>query len=233
MQSADQTTKPDPATPVRCPWYRLHASTWIVALSVVLTLVFLNLPGQIVAEASSSMYPGGGTQLHCEDFRYQGWPWAFTRHKLGPVKSDIQPFDPKHVWRWPDGRYEFFTYAMAANIVGGIAIAAVCAFLAEKRRRGRNTAWQFRISEMLALTALIAICFGWIVSRKNSYESNVAVLSQLARGVNPPQRIAHWQYGGAHWLRSIVGDRFPVWFDRLVQLEPKPRIFTLWPRVMD
>ena len=80
--------------------------------------------------------------------------------------------------------------------------------------------WQFRISEMLALTALIAICFGWIVSRKNSYESNVAVLSQLA-GVNPPQRIRHWQYRRVIATASIVGDRFPAWFDRLVQLRAK------------
>jgi hypothetical protein len=200
----------------------VHRSSIIVATFFAAIAAFLNLPGQIVVEPSSGMYPGGGSWLGCQQVRLQGWPFSFLRHELEYLQPGRKPFDSTLVWTFPHVSPNFSKAKVALNVACCIALFAVVLLIAEYRRRQRRSFWQVRISEMLAVTLCIAAICAALAAQKRKYDSNESQLSGLrpfVLGGGPPRNLARWQHGGPHWLRAIVGDRFPDWLDQVVHVE--------------
>jgi hypothetical protein len=88
----------------------------------------------------------------------------------------------------------------------------------EVRRRKRTSFWQFRISELLVVILLVASATAYFANKRRSFEHNQRLLDELVpfvSGASPPQTIAKWRHGGAHWLRNLIGGPVPRWFDTL------------------
>jgi hypothetical protein len=195
-------------------------------------LFLLNVPGQYV--------PYVGTPLEEEqlfgDHRIvrerleHGWPFTYLiRDDRYFVQrpGESQP-RPTAIWSFTEDFVSFDVWQLIVNVVAGLCLIVVMALLAEYWRRQRHSIWQLHTSDLLAITAIIASAIWYVQSTLRDYDAERSAIQNL--------RLSVWDYsqyrsdpvsspvsvrshGGPTWLRSLLGERFPKVFDRLILLD--------------
>ncbi len=142
---------PTTAAPRR-PWYRLHFSTWIVAVFGLGIGVLLILPGE------EGWWPWEGS-LHQERAVLHGWPWLYLWRTPQPWWTDPSA-SQSFAWNIGNAVKQFRLIPLVADV----ALCALCttgvAALWEWRRRQRRRL-QFSLRSLLLFVTLVAVGLGW------------------------------------------------------------------------
>src|ERR1051325_1253678 len=127
------------------PWWRLHASSYLVAVVVLAICGAMNLGAEDVGNKPSF-----------------GWPIAYLSVDAW---LDADPFGdpfvgpaPLWLWRWrPEqtGTWRLAPLALDAGVLLVILAATVGGW--EWRRRHRRRLWQFTLLDLLALTTFVGL----------------------------------------------------------------------------
>jgi hypothetical protein len=114
-----------------------------------------------------------------------------------------------------------------ANVMANIACAAMIVFIAgvtcEWRRRRRNSVYQFRLTDLLAVTAFVAIIAARLVNAQSEYREELRLIDELNASGGSPLYIdrgswTSWEPRGPNWLRHSFGDASLEVFDRVAQV---------------
>jgi hypothetical protein len=224
-----------PGSSPRRPWYRrqyrVHCSTWVVALvaAALWTLVIFAPERRVLPDRVE-----------------HGWTLTFsTRYKpssgLRPLalmlaaRTDESlriPQEPE-LWAWPDARTPCGGWLFWTNV--GIAAIGltVLTVLVERRRCRVRTFWQLSLREIAALVLLAAIPCAWWGSlyretqrQARALESLDNVLTQAVYGDGisstkwQSRYEVQWQSKG-DWFLELVWDEAtkPRWFAEVISLK--------------
>lgn len=153
--------------PARRPWYRLHLSTWVVALATATWLAMLNLSIETNYEYDSDLKTRGFVS-------FAGWPYRFWQWRLDSPPIDSEGHE--QVWRvfarWFkfNGEVPVAWSAILANAAVATLVAAALAGTFEWWRRRRYRLAQVRLLDLFFATALAALAFVW--ARAEREETN-------------------------------------------------------------
>jgi hypothetical protein len=141
----------------RRPWYRLHLSTWIIAIFGLSVAIVLILPGE------EGWWPWEGS-LRRQQSVVHGWPWTYLWRTPSPILdpfADSGPIVPSSfAWDVRDSVKQFRLLPLVADIAAcAVGIAAVVAFWVRTRRRTQR--FQFSLKTLLIVVTLAAIALGW------------------------------------------------------------------------
>lgn len=163
---------------------RLHASTWLALLPVIVVLALANVPGEYVI--FDPEHPFGDSKI-CE----HGWPCTWLvrdglHNDEGPwtITADVCRFDG---------------FALAANLLVGLMMLVPLAAAVEWRRRRRHRIWQFTLADLLLATLVAGGITAWYAAQGREFARVAAVARQGEVG---------WQGDPAFpkWLREAIGD---------------------------
>jgi hypothetical protein len=187
--------------------FRVHRSTWIVVTLLAAGLIFWNIPGNLRRS------PPDESLEH-------GWPWTYLRREavmqspISPQKGSGYTFNRISPWSLWEKVESFEPLWLAADVV---VIAALCvaagAMFEWRRRKGL---WQWRITDLLFATLVIAGALGYGVALRRGHDADERLLSTIRgseRSIN-----GQFQYVGPTWLtRSEPPDDF-LEYSRCVQV---------------
>jgi len=158
--TSDKSRTVSPAWARPRPWWRLHASTWIVTALVVALFIVANLAE--FARLDVRNYFLSHTEL--------GWPrvWQRSTTKYIPNWGSVPPEAPVFLGR-----------GLAANVAVGALIVAITVVLIEGRRRRRQRLLQSTVGGMLLATAVVAGLLGWYLKLRTRYDTQQAVCATL------------------------------------------------------
>lgn len=201
---ADSTANP-PSTAPRRPWYRLHFSTWVVALFGIVVAALLIVPGEDGHYPSRHSSDADLVMLH-------GWPFTFEWRKPGSWTDFYSGVQAQHVWNVFDGVKGFRPAILAADVLIATALVVLWAAAWEWRRRRRSKRFQFSLRSLFIVVTLLAAILGWWAwERRADHELEAHLEAIQAR----PSFLAKAQFRVPRfplWFRAIVGD------DRLNEL---------------
>jgi len=191
----------------RRPWYRLHASTWVVALATVTWLAMFNLS----LETRYEYDPGLKTRGFV---RFAGWPYRFWQWRLDSPPIDSEGHE--HVWRFFarwfkfNGEVPIASGAILANAAVAMLVAMTFAGTFERWRRRRNRLGQLQLLDLFLATALIAIGFVWVRGCREE-ANHVAkcrevfpMLASKVEDARPSALWSTWAWSRAFQPRRIV-----------------------------
>jgi hypothetical protein len=224
-----------PGSNMARPGYRLHASTHVVLLLTAVVLFLLNVPGQYVPHVDMPLPEEqlfGDHRIVRERLEH-GWPFSYLiRDDRYFVKrpGESEP-RPTAIWSFTEDFVSFDPSRLTGDVLAALSVLAIVALLAEYWRRQRHAIWQLRISDLLGITAVIAgaIWFVQVTLREHEAErSAIQDLGLLVSDYSHYRRdpvsspVSVRSHGGPTWLRSLLGERFPKVFDRLILLDDMP-----------
>lgn len=199
------------------PRGRPHRSTLVVTLVAMLVLVFWNVPGKWVRQASLDPYSNAPTISHFE----HGWPWTYLVRADEDRRRQMYGFDfgeadkdvPRTIhpyFQLRSGVQAFRPWSLAVNVgvVAGLVVALGAAF--EVWRRQRNHIFQFHLRDLACAFVAVALLTAWCtrVKQRRAWEA-------LPPGIN----IRSHQIGGPAWLRPSLGNDLFRLLDRPYVIE--------------
>jgi hypothetical protein len=214
------------------PWSGLHASTYVVLLSTALVLFLLNVPGQLVPYVGAPLEEEqlfGDHRIVRERLEH-GWPFTYLirddRYFVNrPAESEPRP---TAIWSFTEDLVSFEPWRLAGDLLAALGVIALVALLAEYWRRQRHSIWQLHMSDLLAITAIIAGTLWYLQTTLRDYNAENSAIQNLGLSVwdysqyrsDPVSSpVSVRSHGGPTWLRSLLGERFPKVFDRLILLD--------------
>ena len=188
-------------------WYRLHASTWVVALLAVAVLVLLVVPGAF----ARTDFPYGYQPAYVE----HGWPWPFLEHPW--VESgdwnDV-PWLRARAWQFEgDVAWGFLAADAGCALCITVGVAAVW----ELRRRRRERLWHVTLSELLLATLAVAGILGWWRANVREAARQLSVVDALDKDYGRGYCVGHSTFEGPVWLYRLTGQR-PDGMERVTSL---------------
>ena len=148
-------------------WYRLHASTWVVALVAVGVLVLLVAPGAF----DRSDWP-----YEVDHFQH-GWPWPFLEFsRPRDYEDEATPWLLRKAWQF-EGDVAWGWLAADAACAVGITIAVAAVW--EWRRRRRVRLWHLTLGELLLATLAVAGILGWWRANVREEERQYSVVESI------------------------------------------------------
>ena len=178
-------------SPDRRPWYRLHASTWVLGTLVAFWLAVLNLSLETRYEYDAVLKNLGPTIV-------AGWPSHFwTLSFVSPpfvVDSIGLSYLPPVPWYSLDSNGLVWRNALLDVLVAAAIIAGVVTGF-EKWRRRRPRLWRLSLADLLFGMLLLAAAFAWI---GRGWRDSVANHSPELRAVS---RVAEFERPTALWNR--------------------------------
>jgi hypothetical protein len=208
------------------PLPRLHKSSVVVGLIVLLLLVLISIPGRIVG--------GMGGSNPSKVFEH-GWPWVYLRRETKEYDVGFSyPPDPRYRlphWGIPwlsaencrfweadnaaaSQRWNLNTAVLLCDLAMAlmVLVGAVVGWEFSRRRRAERFAFRFGLRGLLISIAAAAGFFGWLTYLQREHGRETALIDRGDRSSGPMETI--W-YPIDHvcvaplWLRSLVGVR--VW----------------------
>jgi hypothetical protein len=199
------------------PWYRPHASTWVVVLLVSCGVVLIEVPAEVTVRP-----------ICWERWtQYQhGWPWVYLDRSssfnlsdpLNTISRDAIPWLHAACWNMSvpvDGARStrFRPRYIAADVLVGMLVICTAGSLAEWFRRRRRRVWQVSIRELLIGVLLCAAALGWWRyhhDRRKELFDLAHVPADLAGTIvsmREPTSGAELDFGyaGPGWLVRLVG----------------------------
>ena len=198
-----------PSNPPR-RWWKLHASTYLVAVGVLALLVLANVPGQVVVAPDPfalGRFPILSSSRSCE----HGWPvtYLWREEVLVGNKTRLSP------WSLSEGVLRASYFGLGLDLLAGAAALVLGVALYEAWRRRRSKVYQLHVRDLLVLMTVVSVAFGWLGWQAKQHRDEQEVLRQL--GVTTTH--CQWQPGGPSWMREWIGaDRFRI-LDRVVSVE--------------
>lgn len=196
------------------PWWRLHPFTWCVVLLTAGVLVLIIVPG--------GKYP--------IDYEH-GWPWTHATRNgliLKGINASSKPVLITHAildlqeancdwtqpnaWSLTQNVRSFNGWALAGNIAVVCFALSLAALAGQRWVCTRDRWWQFRIRELLVLTALVACALGWWRANAREVQREQAALNAW------PSAIGTIEYLGPTWLRKLVGAKQLPWLFRVTRM---------------
>jgi hypothetical protein len=226
-----QVTRENRGTAAR-RWYRLHASTYVVLLLTAAVLFLLNIPGQYVPYVGMPLPEEQlfGDHRIVRERLTHGWPFSYLiRDDRYFVKrpGESEPW-PTAIWSFTEDSVSFDAWRLAGDVLAALGMIGVVGLLAEYWRRQRHAIWQLRVSDLLGLTAIVAGAIWYVQSTLREYEAERSAIQDLGLLVSDYSQyrrdpvsspVSVRSHGGPTWLRSLMGERFPKMFDRLILLD--------------
>lgn len=198
----DATAVTDQA-PARRPWYRLHASTWVVAALAALSLLVLNLSVEVRFGYDPEIKNLGPVAI-------AGWPVRYWSHGSNSLEFPGTPLllhGPPTTWFSFDDVTGIDRRAGMIDIAAAVAIVAATCLLFETWRRRRRRIWQLRLVDLLAATLGLAMIFAWFAGVRRDGRISHRLEEQLpAAGtvVEYPRPHAIWNWIDDHSSQSAV-----------------------------
>jgi hypothetical protein len=121
-------------------------------------------------------------------------------------------------------------------LLAAVGVIALVGLLAEYWRRQRHSIWQLRIRDLLGMTAIIAGGTWYVQTTLRDYEREQLAIQHFGlpvwsysqfRSDPVSSPVSFRSHGGPTWLRSLLGQRFPKVFDRLICLDNAPFALSL------
>ena len=210
---------------------RWHLSSRVVALLAFLSLVVVNLPGNVRWHVSP--VEGFGEFELAPQYEH-GWPLTYITRQESVSLSQVSGLEVRYseptvtkCWQfWGlTERDEFHPAKVAGDILNGLMLSLAAGYLFEIWRRRHRSFFQIHLLDIgLGMTAL-AIILGWYVAARTAHEQEQALLSievdeMTEHGLMRSDQIAgKWEKRGPTWLRLWVGDRYFEFLDRVVAAE--------------
>ena len=211
---------------------RLHASTYSVLLLTITVLFLLNVPGQYVPYVGMPLPEEqlfGDHRIVRERLEH-GWPFSYLVRDdryFVPRPSESEP-RPTAIWSFTEDFVSFDGWRLAGDIFAAICLIGVAGLLAEYWRRQRSAIWQLRVSDLFGITAIVAAAIWYVQSTLREYQAERSAIQDLGLLVSDYSQyrrdpvsspVSVRSHGGPTWLRSLMGERFPKVFDRLILLD--------------
>ncbi len=199
---------------------KIHRSTLVVALGMLVPTILVNVSGEIVSPLAGN-FGGGYTAEYVH-----GWPQVYMYRsvdydfsKPGPDFPDIPKWnvpwlawDSWRFWR-ADKRVLWGGCLICDFLVGAVLLLGITGAW-EWRRRHRARICQFSIGDLLTAFTLVAVLLGWwgFVSQEYDRESlHVNVLDEPNGAYLLDKRCR-----GPRWLSLLVGEsNLPERFQRV------------------
>jgi hypothetical protein len=172
----------------RRPWYRLHLSTWLVAVLGLLVGVLLIVPGE------DGVYPEDGS-LRPERAVVHGWPWPYLWRTPATISS-YQPMTTSSPWWLCTAVRSLNGFALIADTLLCTCVCAIAVSIFELQRR-RTRRLQYSLRSLLLFVTLIALALGWWGLER-------------ARNIELHEHLAGYWGKTPHYSEVIV-PRFPLW----------------------
>jgi hypothetical protein len=214
------------------PGRRLHASTCVVLLFTAAVLFLLNVPGQRRVRADGIPVTPLPVFSMVRGQIEHGWPLAYVVRDDPDNDLSATGGHAKDLWSLQTEVLSFSPVRLAGNLAIAAALLLSVGVAFEWRRRRRATIWQLSVLDLLALIALVAGATAYVIGGLRDFEHEQGALREMRLAADDDDRSvsAHsravieslalislrYQHSGPHWLRSLVGDRWPVKFDRVV-----------------
>lgn len=222
MEHAATTTGDRSPPAPRRPWWRLHPSTLLCCLPMIVILAALIVPAE--------PYYGNHKDL--------GWPYKFTQASrftstVGvpqadfdslielimstvPTASQAAPWQTADNWLPAEGS-TFSWSSLLADLAVASAVFVPFVLLVEWRRLRRNRVWQFTMSEGLAAMLLCAALGGWLAHMKRQHDADIGqpepnVIFTFRDSEIPIQSSTY--HAGPRWLARLVPLAWCDWFER-------------------
>lgn len=206
-----------PAELPRRPWYRLHASSWVVAGLVLAVLVNLAVPAYRIA-------PSGAVG--------RGWPFVAVEYQVRPNIGD----DADNYWwresdqpawlRWllwtPNHQLRSYSLvAVAADALVAWAATVGTALGFETWRRRRHRLSQFHVADFFAVPLIVGLALVWHQAWARGYATEREMWTELRQRLNQGKGgvYANLAYVGPWWFKRLFGPdycgsmhRFSEWY---------------------
>jgi hypothetical protein len=187
-------------------WPKIHRSTVVVALLMLVPAVLMNVPGELISPLTGNV--GGGYEAEY----VHGWPWVSLHRSVfydfsiegGPVAPDkpiagVPWLAWTSWWFWQGKTWRLWPWRLVGDVLVSLLLIAVVASLWEWRRRRRSRAIQFSLAGCLIAFTIIAAILGWWWHAKN---------------------VSGWEGSfeestDGEWLNFQTGYYGPLWLRRL------------------
>jgi hypothetical protein len=145
-----------------------------------------------------------------------GWPLTYIWRRVPDPPLRLYRgfqfnYSKMRCWSLTEGVRAFRFERLAADVVLAVLLTATGGLLFEGWRRRRARLLQFHIIDLLVLTTAVSVLLAWLSATHKEYREEQDALDQSPG-------LALQLPGGPHWLRQLVGERFPKIFDRVVEL---------------
>lgn len=187
------------------PW---HRSTRFLIVSVLLLLLFCNVPGHLttriwIGEAEEN-FPLVAHFGYINQFEH-GWPFTYLARVPEFTNSGVGPYIAENVadcWTPWRGVERFSLISLLLNAFVGVIVTATSGILFEIWRRRHKHLWQFHLSDMFIATAIVCVFGAWYAEKQR----HAATISEVTR--TQPTIGPSWKSyeAGPSWLRWWIGE---------------------------
>jgi Leucine-rich repeat (LRR) protein len=171
-------------------------------------LVLLVLPGDRtnVKYVMIGTFPG-------EQWTFEhGWPCVWLNWNVA-YRSSSTPGGPafgipwlyQPAWGFRGDVREFRPGMLAMDVLVVLLLLGLIAAAVEWRRRRRHHFWQFSLTGVIALTALIAGGLGWCQYNKLEHDRELRLFAN-EHPMSPYANLNGAEYQGPVWLRRLAGE---------------------------
>ena len=196
--------------------FRIHRSTWIVGLSVLVLNALVLLPGQTVGGGSGGCreFAGDRDWVSTELIEH-GWPYIFL-HRSALEEEGLEGWQFWDVpWlsssAWFDLRkqcyIEFNLQHLLLDLTILLAIVALISWAWEWRRR-RSRILQFNLADLLVGFTLLALPLGWYVYYRNQEQRENRTWTEATNEFDGLDiGYDNLDVVTSRWLSGLIGDR--------------------------
>ncbi|WP_158261345.1 MULTISPECIES: hypothetical protein [Pirellulaceae] len=187
----------------------------VVAVMAFAMGVFLNVPGEPIVGPGILNNGKYGPHFECyTQYVAHGWPWRFLKH-LGPPSVAAnwgKPLSPWIIGVSP----EVDGWKLSANIATVIMGSLLIGWLVH--RHLTKYRYRFGLANVAMLLLAIACVLGYGTYSYRLQQDQLRAL--VSEDVDTSSSFFEWEPFGPYWLRSLTGNKFWSWGDRLVVIEP-------------
>lgn len=204
---------PDSIEQTPTPRRRWHAVAIVVTVLAFAVGVFLNVPGEPIIGPDILDIGKYGPHFECyPQYVAHGWPFRFLKH-LGPPSVAAnwgKPLSPWGIGVSPEVHW----WKLTANIAIVLFSSLLLGWLA--KRHLTKYGYGFGLANVGLLLLLIGCVLGYGTYR---YRLQQAQLRVISSAINSEEATSlEWEPFGPYWLRSLTGNKFWNWGDRLVAI---------------